>query len=387
MRKLGTPLILAFATSLPAQALVVGPGGFPDLDSAYAAAAAGDLILVRQDTSFTRLSSKGVRIVSDGSRYRLDALGGVLTAGVALIPAGQRFELRGFDIAPVGNAAGGAPALVFDQCPGVVQLIDCTVDGNLTLQTDTSPTMRIADCDAVFVYDSTLRGRDAFSGGVCTGAGTDGLEIAHSTVVLQNTFAYGGDLGDSSINGCPSAPAGAGLDATDSTVYFVHSQVSGGSTLSVPIDLHAANSTIYGTTPLYLAATGGVYVNYDSASPVQLVPANVVNATNKPSRVMAQVAATGASVSAQAHPSANVVLTAFGVGTPGFFGPLSPFAEPMLLDPSAPIAVFAAAGSSLSWSLSPTAMAALRGATFGVTCVDLLSNGELVLGSGAVLAF
>ncbi|MFK7742658.1 MAG: hypothetical protein AB8H80_20265, partial [Planctomycetota bacterium] len=295
--------VFALLRCASAQALIVGPGGFADLDSAYAAAQSGDLILVRQDTWFSRLDGKGVRILSDGATYRLDALYGTAPAGIVNLPAGESIELRDFNIVPVGNLVGGTGAAFrIENCAGSVVLMSCVIDGVLTSQVDAAPTFLVESCSRVSIYGGFFNGRNAKQSGVCTPRGTDGVRIENSTVGLYGAFFSGGAYASPYSNGCPNAPDGQGVSAQDSVVYCVDSGVSGGSSQGSGLDIMSLDSVFYGPTGGYVLEGGGIYYANGSPSPnVFGVNANVVLGSYRKPWMTATRSAVGATLDVYAQ--------------------------------------------------------------------------------------
>jgi len=254
------PLIafVAALTALPASAQTVhvvdvdtNPGAdFASIQSAVVAAAAGDVILVRDGNYFfddVTVVGKSLVIAADE--------GAVVRVGrliVSSIAANQSVVIRGIDSA--GGGVDGQQALQVTNCAGPEWFEDvhveggpiafvsggghviasdevvftrCDFDGPFQLP---GPTFRM-EGSSVTMYATTVRGLDGANGPFITTSGDQALSIADGQLFLYGSSVLGGE-GGNGIGACGDGSAGGDallLEGTDPTVTLLDSVVSGGS--------------------------------------------------------------------------------------------------------------------------------------------------------------
>ncbi len=105
-----------------------GPGStFTEISSAVAAAAPGDMILVREGTydPFSVTQSLSIQAEPGATVTIADDVNGLGTISVTGLAVTDRFTLRGIDV-PAGSTGGlVTPALVITNCRGPVLVEDC----------------------------------------------------------------------------------------------------------------------------------------------------------------------------------------------------------------------------------------------------------------------
>jgi hypothetical protein len=222
------------ATAASAQVAVhvvdsLDPGAFHGVSQAVAAAADGDVILVRSldvESQFT-VSGKSLVIAADAGLHPLAITGfaqnnHLLSQGFGhtiisdLLP-GQRVVLRGVHF-------GG---LDLADVAGQVWLEDALVNF-------TSPAMRATNVDSLVLHDVELKGPSSVNNSFFWKIGGDGLELAGSGAVVHGVLADGGTGHDFSCTAFPLVCSNSsGFDAV---------QMSGSSSLWLAgATLHGGN--------------------------------------------------------------------------------------------------------------------------------------------------
>ena len=372
-----TPLLAALVRGQTIH--IVGPGGFGDLDQAYAAAQPNDVILVRQDTFFTNLIGKGVRIYNDGS-WVLRPPFGATWSRIANIPAGQTLTLSGFEIRPVGQSLVNAGGMIsIENCPGTVIWHACSLRADQLQQIADQQQLSVVNCADVQFFECNLRGRNARHLGICTLQGTDGLRVSASTVILSQCSLAGGDYAESLVCGFTRI-GGSGMKATNSSVYAIGTNFDGGSQATLQQDIDLTGGSVWGPTFVSLYGSG-TYHTYGPGSGPFLVGGsiNVVNDPNDLPLTLVTLTATGLALSLGVPATSGPVLFAFGQPKFSLLG--GPFiVGPLLLDAASPISLLVSATSSTSVPLSAATLAQLRHSTLAVVAASFGAGGELLLG-------
>lgn len=373
----------AFAAALSAQATwIVGPSGFPDLTSAYAAAQPGDLILVQQNSSFAQLSGKGVRIVSSGARRTLQVTSSAAAAAtIDSIPSGQALALIGFDLVPVGAAPSQPVGLAVQGCTGTVVWENCAFLANSSAQRFAVP-LFVQGC-AYCRFDScVLEGQNASLSGCVPG--TDGLVVDTSVVELWSTTVVGGD----DALGAPCAgylPGGSGLRATASTVTSLPYTPHAGSSMGVAADWWLVGSTVC-TVGACTVFGAGALQSFGGPSPVNLGGASIVHSGTSLPVVTAQATATGFAAQVTPLGANGVGLFVLGSGGAVAAAPLPLQGIPMI-DLASPWDVALTTTGTWTVNLAPALLQLLAGTTWQVTAAEWTTFGVLRFGNGATLRF
>lgn len=214
--KLFRPHVLALFALLAAPANaqtvhVVDPDGgagsdFVDLEAALAAAADGDVVLLRAgeytpgagfflDRSLTLAADEGAEAVLTGD----------LT--VTGLDAGESVLLSGLTIDSPANSLTAALSIAF--CDGPVTVVDCTVLGNTVSAFSNGDAVHVGSSASVTFVRGELRGRETFSLG---GVSSAGLRVRGSSVSLYETDVVGGDgIAGSGDGGVPGRDGGNAL--------------------------------------------------------------------------------------------------------------------------------------------------------------------------------
>jgi hypothetical protein len=247
----GILTLFALCGTADANEWIVGPGGFPDLQSAYAAASSGDTLRIRvARTSLFQLAGKGMIIVGDlpAGRPVLVATGLVGSdARIYGIPFGESLLMSGVDVDFDCIAAGPSSVrclrgLSIDACMGEMIFHDVRFRGRLS----SAPSVRatrlydesvvVEDCPNVHFFDCALSGQVGFVylDAACTtwfcGRADAGLSVRRSAVSLQRCRLYGGIESDPWM-GCSNGwqqGAGSGLEAEGSMVSAHNTSLEGG---------------------------------------------------------------------------------------------------------------------------------------------------------------
>ncbi|MCU0865784.1 MAG: hypothetical protein MUC36_18520 [Planctomycetes bacterium] len=358
---------------------IVGPGGFGDLDQAYAAAQPNDVILVRQDTFFTNLIGKGVRIYNDGS-WVLRPPFGATWSRIANVPAGQTLVLAGFEIRPVGQSLVNAGGMItIENCPGTVIWSGCSLRADQIQQIADQQQLSVTNCADVQFFDCTLRGRNARHLGICTQQGTDGLRVDNSTVILSQCSLVGGNYAESLVCGFTRI-GGRGLTTINSSVYAIGTSFDGGSQSSLQQDIDLSGGSVWGPRLVALFGSGTYYTYGPGSGPFQVGGSiNVVDEPTDLPLTQATLTATALDLSASAQALSAPVVFAFGQSRLSLLGGAN-ILGPLLLDPSTPISLLVSASTSTSIPLSAATLTQLRYSTLAVVAASFGAGGELLLG-------
>ena len=261
-------LVAGVVTAAPAVAQathLVGPGGFPQITDAIAAAQPGDLILVQQGTYLPFDVPIGVRIVAPNGASVTPTAGANFTRQVTP-PAGQQATIAGLIFRTVSfyppaiwpvklNITGhvvftdcyftsnnadypGSPTVCngdvqFDRCVwlglddclqisgGRVQLNECSLTGIWTSYNPPPARAILITGGELAVFSSDLRGSSGAPSGSCPGSA--GIELLGSARLrLVDSTVLGGD-------GWPGCPGASGVaNSTGFAVLHARSQVVGG---------------------------------------------------------------------------------------------------------------------------------------------------------------
>lgn len=365
----------------------VGPGGFANLDLAYAAAQPGDIILVQQSTTFSALIGKGVRILAAGG----DQLTFSFAAGpaqIANIPAGQTLVLDGFTLlATSTQTTNSTDMLTISNCAGTVIWSDCTYSAAQCPQVAFGRSLAISNCANVQLFGCTLRGRNAWHSGICTYQGTDGATVTGSTLTLNHCFLVGGNYADPLV--CALGPIGGrALNAQNATIYAVGSAFLGGSQATLTQDLQLDYCTIWNMGSPFLFGSVTTYHNFSVPGPTLVGSSsiNVITYSESLHSTSATVTSTGLTVTMTPAPTTGPAIFAFGQPRQSAL-PTVPTIGRLLLDTATPIDLLVAPGSPLVISLSAATLALLQHQTIAVTSARFGSSGELVLGTSDFVRF
>lgn len=236
--RVASAITLAAATAT-ADVLVVdaaGAGEFTDPSIAFAAAASGDVVLIRagtyvQSNDSYLVSNKSLTIVADGPVT-------LSSFAAATFDAGQRVVLRGLDFVAIDMALGFA----FDG-PGQLHAEDCTFTGDDAISSifgglDGTAGARVFNGGhAAFEACTFTGGKGAVSFPFATSSflpsnGGPALSVDGSSVSLHRCTLLGGTGGDN-LDAGPDAntiPAkgGAGIAGFDATVLLSGGSATGG---------------------------------------------------------------------------------------------------------------------------------------------------------------
>ena len=198
-------LLPALSSFTRASVLVVdasGSGTYSDLPAAVAAAADGDVLLVRGGTysGFT-VVNRALDVVADaGASVRIDGVVRIEHLGLT-----RTFTLTGVEIVAPPHVA----ALLLVSNSGSVRVQGCTLRGGVgsacSNSADGGNALHCLHSDDVAVARSTLVGGDSAEDLVTSGRGGRGLYANDSRVALHAVEARGGRASDFSA-GCPGAP-------------------------------------------------------------------------------------------------------------------------------------------------------------------------------------
>lgn len=201
-----------------------GPGtDYTDVGPALAAAAHGDVVVVRAGVYAFATTSKGVRMLGRG----MPVLRGASPTDsfvVRGVPAGQTFVMQGFTLDgqdPTVPIPPPAPPLRIEKCAGLVHLLEVAVhepsrfDTSIRIDGSTVTMQRCMLAPGPSVTDGRL------SASACTilginyppGPVTHGVSAIRSVVELSQCVAVGGDA-------LPHFPPGAAVSAAESIVIL-----------------------------------------------------------------------------------------------------------------------------------------------------------------------
>ncbi|TAJ24860.1 MAG: hypothetical protein EPO68_00850 [Planctomycetota bacterium] len=293
----------ALASQVHVVATQPGPGvDFKSISAAVAAAADGDVLLVKPGTyaEHVAVHGKSIAIASDSG-------GPVLITGsvkIEALPASASFSMQGMHV--IGSA--GKAALRITDCAGSVLLEGCKVDGGFGgggWDAPAGAAAVITRSDAVTLVGCEARGghgghlshtSDPFDSG---GAGGAGLSIGESKVTLHACVVLGGPGGGCDPGPCSGGSGAVGCYSSASTVHasasrFFGSPGGSGSgpfgigSPAVPLSVHAA-STLELVACLassdYLPDTWSSIKSDASSSVSQFAIAPVELAVSAPSQV------------------------------------------------------------------------------------------------------
>ncbi len=214
-RKALTSILALLALSLDAAAgvLVVGPGGFPDIQAAVDAAQDGDLILVRPSTwpGFT-IVNKSIDIYADPSAT---IKGPIVVQGVT---AGKTVTLRGLTADMVKFGQNTAVALSLIQCQGTIWLEDCEFLGGAESSFGEAgpghPALFAKECAQVVAVRCSFTGGSPISfgfiySGTPAPAGEGATVNATNATFFECTFQGGTVHGSMYLTNCAPCAAGA----------------------------------------------------------------------------------------------------------------------------------------------------------------------------------
>lgn len=259
-------ILAAACFTVPASAgdvLVVDPGqagAFAHLPIAVAAAADGDIVLVRPGSysGTVTVDGLGVTIVGEGA-VRLDG-----RIEISNVPAESEVLIGGLTVFGPDNR--GEPAVEAVNCSGSVRVVDCELTGSLDdfngiVLGRVGPGAEVSGCAEVAIIDSVLRGGQPTVYGGLTfgqnykgGAGLVADQVRQLTLMRSvlrgnmgssDIFGVGGDGGDGAVltavtsahiaysgffggpggigdanPGAPSGTGGTGLVASGSGTLF-----------------------------------------------------------------------------------------------------------------------------------------------------------------------
>lgn len=315
--------------SLGAQTVhLVGPGGFPELDPAIAAASPGDILRVAPGTysAFTLDKALTIEALPGGE---VGIYGFVLTTRLRP-PAGSTATISRLHFR---NPWSTFISMTTRIERGTVFCEDCLFEA--------PPTNGVA---ALTVDNATavLRGCTLVGNGIAAlaaGMDNDGLQCNNAGVFASDCWFRGSDtVGDSLGNG------GDGVQASSSVVHLVHCRVEGGRQRSCFANPPGRGIALAGTSRLWLAdstvsgghalcslgAVGGIGLQNGTAVPAQLARSTITGGAGTPNPAPA---ITG--------PTATAPLLGLGAASqPVLLG--SPFTITYQTEPNWPIVVLLA---------------------------------------------
>ncbi len=384
--------------------LVDAAGGagvdFSDLPPAVAAAAPGDVILVRSGDYLGFTTSKGVRILSVSSTgaatVRAPATSATHTIGVVGLPATETFAMVGILVyAPDGGGAG----LELTSCSGTIHVERCTVETGPAFAIALQPALWATDSARIDLWYSTFLGYPAAFLDRCTVLAADarflgvnggntgpvhpnypghGMAAIGSTVELSRCQLAGG-----SPQGIPyGRQPGSGLVSVASD-WTIHSENGGsvvaGSASNLPVTAALGNGTIRFDGPSTFGPTGG---GAETDPGIVTIPATLPTLTLIYAPVLGtmRIDLSGA--------AGDLFVLLFGV-------PSDPLPIPglgdLLLDPNLGLIGMAAGTIDASRYVSPTfpipSVPTLRGTRFGWQAVRSGPGGELALSNRASFVY
>ena len=162
-----------------------GPADFPDVPAAIAAAAPGDLILVRDGNYSSFILEEGVAIVADGGAEPQWDEG---FAWVRNVPAGQTAALAGLNL----------QTLRIQACDGTVLVDDCELKpGSFPLNPPVVTALSVVNCELVVLSRSHFRGSAATMPDLAVPqhGPVPGADLHTSTVIASQCSFEGGGGG------------------------------------------------------------------------------------------------------------------------------------------------------------------------------------------------
>lgn len=225
-RALGSLLLLAVASpQLHADVIHVGPGPgaqFAEIQDAVVAAQPNDVLLVQPGMYLPVSVDKPLRILGDNGGGRVQILGGA-TAALDIQDIGLAEELVVFGVEPSTQQPDGF-AIDIENCAGTVVLHDIKTDGAGTI---TFSHVRAIDCERVLVLESELIGGgfliEVIAPPCCNQVHAGSIDAERSTIWLVNSEVTGRQT--ESIFPVDGAP---GVRLVESTLYAWRSTVAGG---------------------------------------------------------------------------------------------------------------------------------------------------------------
>lgn len=219
-RAIGAFAVACVAASLAAAQTThtVGPGGFPTIGAAIAAAAPGDTVVVGAGVHAPFTLDKGLTLTAaPGALVRVGNLGLLLATTRFAIPAGQRAQVAGIEFRNQVPFAF-VQRVVVDG--GAIQFSDCLFEGHTGTPED-ALTVRSSD---VVLERCVVAGGGRLISSRQSGAGGNGLVVERSRLAASGCLFAGGHLNWDFIGS-----GGAGLVADTSLVHLAHCVAIGGS--------------------------------------------------------------------------------------------------------------------------------------------------------------
>lgn len=211
-----TAVVFASPAALAAVIVVAPSGGaFTQISAAVAAAAPGDVVLVKAGTynGFT-LGNKSLTVAGDyGAAVTLTGAVKVmnLLAPNVVVLSGLYLPL------PSNDPAGG---LVISQCSGAVRLQDCELDGYESLVDAATPGARVTQSTQVSFHACVFFGGSGALGLFGPPSpGAPGLHAIDSNLSLWDCLLVGG-MGGDGTNAADGARGGDGLLLENSTAML-----------------------------------------------------------------------------------------------------------------------------------------------------------------------
>jgi len=241
MRGLVVVAVLA-CPAAAAQAWVVdadGGGDFTTVDAAVAAAASGDVILVRPGSTFAYFvaplpADKSLALVADTDGVEPVRLTDVTVDGML---AGVTLVVRGFSVGftPGGAPLNGAAPLCVRDSAGSVFVEDCVLGGldGTDLCDDATPGVTVSDGASVTMTRCTITGGTGIDGTTalfCGGSPGEAAAVVNgATVAFYDCTIKGGTGGNEDQQLGGPRPAGDGLQIGDGAVVtLAGTSVAGG---------------------------------------------------------------------------------------------------------------------------------------------------------------
>lgn len=201
--------LLLAAAPLAGQVLVVDdtdPGAdFSTIEGAVAAAAEGDVIVVRDGTysAFVTIADKALTLIEDAG-HSVTLFGQIKVEGLT---AGKQVIVRGIDVRADDSPFGGPAPIEVESCAGTVWIEDGFFPG-FSLSNIAPQSIRVANSSRVVIVRANAYGSSGLSGD-----GGPALTIDNAAVFLYDSELLGGLGGGdilSSKTGGPAAALGTG---------------------------------------------------------------------------------------------------------------------------------------------------------------------------------
>ncbi len=237
-----------------------GAADFTTIQAAVDAAAAGDVLLVRDGTylPFT-IDGKGVTILGDaGAAVAVSGAGAVTSTIVRGLPASERVTFRNLRFVTQAPEVVGNLVQVLD-CDGLVWLEGITIDPPdvpIFYRLGGIAALLVQNTQALALIDSGVFGANGTSPGLESGAvalraidsqvfvhgcvlrggntlvevtqGRDGIRIEGGSIVLRDCTVVGGPGGGSTLLGSQTGDGGPGLRAVGAEVWSIATDLIGG---------------------------------------------------------------------------------------------------------------------------------------------------------------